>query len=135
MVYLPIDIVQNFVLLRKWAFLREFYCFVGFFLGFHVDVLNLLFGENSLLGQAAAPDSERIVIGLIFLDFFRRPILLGVGIGDRMSVVTVSLDLEDSRLRMIVSPVQGELRFGPYFVDILPVENIPSHVITFGSLG
>ncbi len=52
-----------------------------------------------------------------------------------MSVVTVRLDLEDSRLRIVMSPINGDLRFGANFVKVFPVENVPSHVIAFGSLG
>ena len=45
---LPVNIAQDFTLLREWAFFGESDRLIGLFFGFHINVFNLGFGAIDL---------------------------------------------------------------------------------------
>ena len=62
-----------------------------------VHRLRRCFVQDAFLDQPLLPQPQRIVLRLVSLDLFRRPVLLRIRIRDRMARIAVGIDLQQRR--------------------------------------
>ena len=72
---------------------------------------------------------------LVELDLFRLAVFLRVGVGHGMSVVAVGVDFEDGGPALFVGALDGVPSFGPDFIEVLTIDDVPIDVVALGAFG
>src|SRR3954454_23486841 len=129
-VHFVINVGEYIRLGRLRALLCEFRRRLGLGLGLLVQLLPLFFGQDTLPNQRRLPETQRIVKLLVLFNFGRVPVLLGIGVRDRVTIITVGLDLQDGGPRLLVGAFDGGPRFGPHLVNIFPVYFVPENIVS-----
>ena len=132
---LPIHILENTFGRGVFALEGEPCGLGNFELDRGVEFVGCFLGEDLFIDEAAAPETDRIVVGLVEIDLIRAAILFRVRVGNRVPVVAVGIDLEDKRERFLVRPPDGVPGFCPDLVKILAIRGIPCDPVSLCALG
>ena len=134
-IHLVIDVLKDALLGGPGAGDAELGCRSGLGLGLSVDLLDLRLGDHLLAEKLVLPEGERVVLGLVELDFLGCTVLLGIRVGDGMPVVAVRRHLENGRFGLVAGTLHGGSKAGSQLVKVEPLAAGPIDIEALGAGG
>src|SRR5450432_833845 len=135
-IHLKIHIFKNACLARQWTFLSELGALSCFRFCCVVYLFELRFRKQRLVDEPFFEKLDWIVFPLIFFDFLLRPISRSaIFVGYGMTVVAVSIQLENHRLGFSMGALDRCVDDGANFVNIFAVRLFPFDAESLTALG
>ena len=104
---LPIDIFEDALRSGIRAFKGKLGGIRCFLFDRTVKLVGSFLCQDFFVNEALPPKPDRVMVGFVTLDLIGAAILFRVGIGDRVSVVAVSVNFEDKGEGFLVGAVDG----------------------------